>query len=260
MMVRLLPLLLVIVCAAVCICNISHAYSTNSVYVYNNIKRRSTSLPLQQHISITNNDKVVLDKMGRRAFFHRGGTIISSATAATMITSTTPQPAHAASKKSQSTIPKLGEPAPPFTLMNTRGQIITLDILAANKKWTVLYFYPGAFTSGCTLEARRFQEELSSFQELNAQIVGVSVDSVEKNSEFCTTEKLDFYMLTDEDGEVSKSYGSSLSVPLVGTFSNRQTYIIDPQKNVRWVFVDVESRIPQHANDVLDKLKELQQV
>ena len=247
-----------VVCAAVCICNISNAYSTtNSVNVGNNIKRGTTSLPLQQHISITNNDKVVLDKMGRRAFFHRGGTIISSAI---MITSTTPQPAQAASKKSQSTIPKLGEPAPPFTLMNTRGQIITLDTLAANKKWTVLYFYPGAFTSGCTLEARRFQEELSSFQELNAQIVGVSVDSVEKNSEFCTTEKLDFYMLTDEGGEVSKSYGSSLSVPLVGTFSNRQTYIIDPQKNVRWVFVDVESRIPQHANDVLDKLKELQQV
>jgi len=249
---------LVVVCAAVCICNISHAYSTtNSVNVDNNIKRGTTSLPLQQHISITNNDKVVPDKMGRRAFFHRGGTIISSAI---MITSTTPQPAHAASKKSQSTIPKLGEPAPPFTLMNTRGQIITLDILAANKKWTVLYFYPGAFTSGCTLEARRFQEELSSFQELNAQIVGVSVDPVEKNSEFCTTEKLDFYMLTDDNGEVSKSYGSSLSVPLVGTFSNRQTYIIDPQKNVRWVFVGVESRIPQHANDVLDKLKELQQV
>ena len=246
-----------VVCAAVCICNISHAYTTNSVYVDTNIKRRRTT-SLQQHISVTNNNdkKVVLGEMGRRAFFHRGGAIISSS-AATI--TATPKSAHAASK-SQSTIPKLGEPAPPFTLMNTRGQIITLDTLASNKKWTVLYFYPGAFTSGCTLEARRFQEELSSFQELNSQIVGVSVDSVEKNAEFCTTEKLDFYMLTDDDGEVSKSYGSSLSVPLVGTFSNRQTYIIDPKKNVRWVFVDVESRIPQHANDVLDKLKELQQV
>ena len=100
MMVRLLlPLLLVVVCAAVCICNVSHAYSTNSLYVYNNIKRRTTSL--QQHISITNNDKVVLDKMGRRAFFHRGGTIISSATATAMITFASPQPAQAATKKAE---------------------------------------------------------------------------------------------------------------------------------------------------------------
>lgn len=123
----------------------------------------------------------------------------------------------------------------------------------------MLYFYPGAFTSGCTLEARRFQEDLPLFQKANAQIVGVSVDSVEKNAEFCTSEGLDFFMLTDTGGKVSKAYGSSLSIPLVGTFSNRQTYIIDPQKNLRWVFVDVESRIPRHSGDVLEKLKELQQ-
>jgi peroxiredoxin len=45
---------------------------------------------------------------------------------------------------------------------------------------------------------------------------------------------------------------------MIGTFSNRQTYIIDPSKIVRWVFVDVEGRIPQHPGEVLDKLKELQ--
>jgi len=89
--------------------------------------------------------------------------------------------------------------------------------------------------------------------------VGVSVDSVSKNSEFCSSEGLDFFMLTDEGGKVSKAYGTSLSIPGFGTFSNRQTYIIDPQKNVRWVFVDVESRIPRHSKEVLEKLKMLQQ-
>ncbi|KAL7537002.1 hypothetical protein ACHAXR_007529 [Thalassiosira sp. AJA248-18] len=139
--------------------------------------------------------------------------------------------------------------------------MVTLDsLVTADKKWTVLYFYPGAFTSGCTLEARRFQEDLPLYQEMNAQIVGVSVDSVEKNSEFCNSEALDFFMLTDEGGIISKAYGSSLRIPGFGTFSNRQTYIIDPQKNVRWVFIDVESRIPKHSGDVLEKLKELQQV
>lgn len=84
------------------------------------------------------------------------------------------------------------------------------------------------------------------------------MDGVEKISEFCTSENLDFYMLSDEGGKVSKAYGSSLSIPGFGTFSNRQTYIIDPEKNVRWVFVDVESRIPKHPMEVLEKLKELQ--
>lgn len=138
--------------------------------------------------------------------------------------------------------------------------MITLDSLTADQnKWTVLYFYPGAFTSGCTIEARRFQEDVIFYRKLNAQVVGVSVDSVAKNSEFCTSEGLDFFMLTDEGGKVSKSYGSALSIPGFGTFSNRQTYIIDPKKNVRWVFVDVESRIPKHSSDVLAKLQELQQ-
>lgn len=110
------------------------------------------------------------------------------------------------------------------------------------------------------MEARKFQEVLASFQDLNAQVVGVSVDSVEKNSEFCKTEALDFYMLTDEGGKISKAYGSALSIPGFGTFSNRQTYIIDPEKKVRWMFTDVESHIPRHANEVLEKLKELKQL
>jgi peroxiredoxin Q/BCP len=121
-----------------------------------------------------------------------------------------------------------------------------------------LYFYPGAFTSGCTIEARNFQTDLSEYTKLNTQIVGVSVDSVEKNSEFCTAEQLDYTLLTDEDGQISKLYGSSLSIPGLGTFSNRQTYIIDPMGLVKWVFMDVESNIPGHSGDVLDKLRELQ--
>ena len=60
-------------------------------------------------------------------------------------------------------------------------------------------------------------------------------------------------------GTVSKAYGTSLSIPGFGTFSNRRTFIIDPQKIVRWVFVDVEGRIPKHPSDVLEKLLELQQ-
>jgi len=152
----------------------------------------------------------------------------------------------------------VGAQAPEFELENSRGNgLTTLQQLKQNGKWTVLYFYPGAFTSGCTLEARGFQRDLESYRKLNAQIVGVSVDSVEKNASFCSEEKLDFFMLSDKGGAVSKKYGSALSIPGFGTFSNRQTYIIDPSGDLRWIFTDVESKIARHSSEVLEKLTEL---
>ena len=129
--------------------------------------------------------------------------------------------------------------------------------LPSNNDRTVLYFYPGAFSQGCTLEARNFQRDMDQYRALNAQIVGVSVDPPEKNAQFCSAEGLDFYMLSDRGGAVSRLYGSALSVPGFGTFSNRQTYVIDPKGNLRWVFTDVESRIPRHSSEVLAKLNEL---
>ncbi|KAL7490371.1 hypothetical protein ACHAWX_000251 [Stephanocyclus meneghinianus] len=189
--------------------------------------------------------------ISRRSFVKQAFSPLATSTAFAFLFA--PQHAHASPLT-------LGAPAPDFSLINSRGEFITLDALTSSKKWTVLYFFPGAFTSGCTLEARKFQQDLPQYRELNAQIVGVSVDAVEKNSEFCKKEGLDFFMLTDERGEVSKKFGSALSIPGFGTFSNRQTYIIDPSKNVRWIFVDVESHIPRHSTEVLEKLKELQRV
>jgi len=99
---------------------------------------------------------------------------------------------------------------------------------------------------------------MSAYKSLNTQIVGVSVDPVEKNASFCSTEGLDFYMLSDEKGVTSKVYGSALSIPGFGTFSNRQTYIIDPKGTLKYVFTDVESRVARHSEEVIEKLAELQ--
>jgi peroxiredoxin Q/BCP len=107
------------------------------------------------------------------------------------------------------------------------------------------------------LEARGFQRDIDQYRKYNAQIVGVSVDPVEKNAQFCTELGLDFYMLSDKGGQVSKKYGSALSIPGFGTFSNRQTYLIDPNGYLRWVFTDVESHIARHSSEVLEKLGEL---
>lgn len=154
--------------------------------------------------------------------------------------------------------PETGVKAPSFELPNSRGEgTTTLGDLVKSGKWTVLYFYPGAFTSGCTLEARYFQRDMDQYRKLNAQIVGVSVDPVEKNAQFCSAENLDFFMLSDQGGKISKEYGTALSIPGFGTFSNRQTYLIDPSGNLRWIFSDVESHIPRHSEEVLTKLQDL---
>ena len=123
--------------------------------------------------------------------------------------------------------PPTGAKAPDFDLPNSRGEgNISLKTLTDKGKWTVLYFYPGAFTSGCTLEARGFQRDIEQYRKLGAQIVGVSVDAPEKNAQFCSAEGLDFYMLSDKNGKVSKEYGSAISIPGFGTFSNRQVSLL----------------------------------
>jgi peroxiredoxin Q/BCP len=192
-------------------------------------------------------------ELARRTFLNRVRTLTAASVAGGLVSSSTPSPAYA------DMLPQAGAKAPDFELPNSRGNGLTsLNGLIQNGKWTVLYFYPGAFTSGCTLEARGFQKDLDNYRKLNAQIVGVSVDPVEKNAQFCSEEKLDFFMLSDRAGLVSKKYGSALSVPGFGTFSNRQTYIIDPKGELRWIFTDVESRIARHSSEVLEKLSELE--
>ena len=125
-------------------------------------------------------------------------------------------------------------------------------------KWAVLYFYPGDLTSGCTIEAQNFQKGSADIRSLGAEIYGVSVDSIDKHLDFGKKYGLSFSLLSDTGGKISEAYGSALKIPFMGTFSNRQTYLIDPDGNLRWVFTDVQSRLDKHVDEVLAKLKELQ--
>ncbi|EKX44374.1 peroxiredoxin [Guillardia theta CCMP2712] len=152
-------------------------------------------------------------------------------------------------------LPSVNAPAPDFLLPSNEGKDIGLKDLKG--KWTVLYFYPGDFTSGCTIEANNFEKASADIRALGAEIVGVSVDSVEKHLDFAKKYGLSFPLLSDQGGKVSQLYGSALQIPFMGSFSNRQTYIIDPSGNLRWVFTDVQSRLNKHADEVIAKLKEL---
>ncbi len=146
--------------------------------------------------------------------------------------------------------PNLNEPAPDFTLPTNAGDG-EISLSDYRGKWVVLYFYPADFTSGCTLEARRFQQDLPKYQEKNTQILGVSADDVYSHEDFCDSEGLRFPLLADTTGDVSKSYGSWL-----GFISLRHTYLIDPDGILREIFLDVRPAI--HSNEVLSSLEQFQ--
>jgi len=104
-------------------------------------------------------------------------------------------------------LPTLNQPAPNFSLPTNSGEG-KISLSDYQGKWIVLYFYPKDFTSGCTLEARRFQQDLPKYLAKNTQILGVSADDIQSHAEFCDSEELKFPLLADVDGTVSKSYGS----------------------------------------------------
>ncbi|NMF85225.1 peroxiredoxin [Nodosilinea sp. P-1105] len=144
----------------------------------------------------------------------------------------------------------LGSPAPDFTLPTNAGDG-SVSLADYRDQWVVLYFYPRDFTSGCTLEAQRFQRDLDEYQARHAQVIGVSADSVNSHAEFCDAEGLAFPLLSDPKGMVSKAYGSWL-----GAASLRHTYIIDPDGMLRARFLGVRPAI--HSQEVLATLDDLQ--
>lgn len=147
-------------------------------------------------------------------------------------------------------LPDLNAPAPEFTLPTNTGNG-SVSLTDYRGKWVVLYFYPKDFTGGCTLEARRFQQDNPQYIAMNAQIMGVSADSVDSHAEFCESEGLKFPLLADTDGSVSKAYGSWM-----GYLSSRHTFIIDPEGVLKATFTGVNPAV--HSGEVLARLRDLQ--
>ena len=149
--------------------------------------------------------------------------------------------------------PAVGSPAPDFNLTTNEGKPASLKEYRG--KWVVLYFYPKDFTSGCTLEARNFQQDAAKYEQLNAVILGVSVDTAESHKDFCAKEGLSFKLLSDTDTAVSTKYGSVMEYN-GAKLSARNTFIIDPEGKVAKVFTGVKPA--GHSEEVLSALAGLQ--
>ena len=118
------------------------------------------------------------------------------------------------------------------------------------------------FQWGCSIEAERFNQALGDFKKKGAEVVGVSMDPLEKHEEFCTAKGLAFKLLSDADGAVSASYGADLKIPILGKFSDRQTFLIDDKGVVvgHWLERDgsmANVKTPAHTAQILEAIDKL---
>jgi peroxiredoxin Q/BCP len=140
--------------------------------------------------------------------------------------------------------------APKFVGVTADESSLSLDEFRG--KWLVLYFFPKAHTSGCTLEGQAFNTLLDEFQALNAAVVGVSTDKAPTLAKFRDKHDFGFPLLSDSEKEISAAYGTLKDH---GKSANRVTYLIDPEGVVRAVWPKVT--VDGHAEAVLSRLKEL---
>ena len=119
----------------------------------------------------------------------------------------------------------------------------------------MLYFYPKDETPGCTREAHNFQRDQAQYAQNHAVVLGVSVDSVDSHKKFGAKEGLNFKLLADTSGQVTKEYGSLTNMGVV-KFAARHTFVIDPAGKIARVYTHVDP--VRHSDEVLAALDQLQ--
>lgn len=149
------------------------------------------------------------------------------------------------------------KPAPDFSLPDQNGDIRSLKDFAG--KWVVLYFYPKDDTPGCTAEACSFRDERESIAVIgNAEVVGVSKDSVKSHKKFADKFGLNFTILSDEPHEVIEAYGAWQEKSMFGKKYmgiQRMTVIIDPSGMIVKEYPKVNP--VKHAAEIIRDLQAL---
>ena len=149
----------------------------------------------------------------------------------------------------------VGQTAPDFTLPADGGDTLTLSNFKGRK--VVLYFYPKDDTPGCTTEACGFRDPLPDFSALEAEIVGVSKDSVAKHDKFKIKYDLPFRLVSDQDGAVCEAYGTWIEKSMYGRNYmgiDRATFLIDEAGVLRAEWRKV--KVPGHVEAVLKAAQE----
>ena len=149
---------------------------------------------------------------------------------------------------------QVGDKVPDFSAQATNG--VNLSASDLINQYTVLYFYPKDNTPGCTNEGKDFTEAFTEFQQLNAQIFGISKDSMKKHENFKAKYEFPFELISDEDEtfcklfdviKLKKNYGREY----MGI--ERSTFIINTEGEIAYEWRKV--RVKDHVAEVLSTLR-----
>ena len=150
---------------------------------------------------------------------------------------------------------KEGATAPTFVAKGAMaGKPVTFDLKKALKKGpVVLYFYPKAFTQGCTIEANHFAEATDQYAAFGATVIGVSRDDIDTLNRFSVSEcRSRFAVASDGDGRIMKAYDAT--IPYVLNYAKRVSYVISPQSRIVYAFSS--SGPDQHVPNTLAALRQ----
>jgi peroxiredoxin Q/BCP len=152
----------------------------------------------------------------------------------------------------------VGAAAPDFqTQASLGGKVFQFSLADSLKQGpVVLYFYPAAFTKGCTLEAHAFADAMDQFKALHATVIGVSHDTIDTLNKFSVSEcRSKFAVAADPSLTVAKQYDAVL--PEAPTYANRTTYVIAPDGKILASLTDL-AHPQQHVENALTVLKDYQ--
>ncbi len=152
---------------------------------------------------------------------------------------------------------KVGQLTPNFSLPDQNNNFHKLADY--HGKWLLLYFYPKDDTPGCTKEACGMRDNMATFNKVKAEVVGISVDSVQSHNKFAHKYQLSFTLLADEEKKMVNDYGVWAKKKFLGKeFEGitRTSFLINPEGKIAKIYEKVNPFI--HAQEVikdLDKLK-----
>jgi peroxiredoxin len=149
---------------------------------------------------------------------------------------------------------KPGDPAPNFAAQaSLGGNVFTFALADALKRGpVVLYFYPAAFTEGCTLEAHDFAEATDKYKALGATVIGVSHDDIATLQRFSVSEcRGKFAVAADADGSIMKAYDAVLAHK--PTYANRVSYVIAPDGRIVYAYTAMNPE--KHVQNTLEALR-----
>ena len=150
---------------------------------------------------------------------------------------------------------KPGDKAPGFTTQaSLGGKVFTFSLADALKKGpVVLYFYPEAFTSGCTIEAHEFAAAADKYKAAGATIIGLSHDGIEKLQKFSVSEcRNKFAVGADQDQKIMKAYDAVLKEE--PTYADRTSYVIAPDGEILYAYTNMDHP-REHVTQTLAAVK-----